>query len=331
MRNFFDILTRAHTPRLYSFATLGLVFFVSIGFIALNLAANDFGLWYKRDQVRIWALEKTSKYLLAHRYVPEHFDAIMIGASVSANMDTRRLEGARVYNLSMSGGNITETGAAARQYLNAPGNHKWMIVTLHPYMTKNSGMKSFQINEREYWGSLFSLIPLRIWLAKIQDVLGYTSGAFDESLYGWNNFNFKSTWRDPAKTASEERAKLAQLKKGKAAKNAYYGVDQNAVSELDDLIKLARAKGVKVIAYYFPIFGPTHDLMLYSGEWADYREKMDPLFEEGEIVLDLNQARYDALRYDYEAYHDSGHLSQKGANEVLDILNKTLKDKALVK
>lgn len=324
MRTFLNILTRPRLPAPYSAGVLALVFIFCAGFIGINYISNDFGLWRYRESTRIWTLEKTSKYLMAHRYVPENFDTVMIGASVSANMDTRKIKKYRVYNLSMSGGNITETGAAARAYLEARGDKKLMIVTLHPYITKNSGVKSFQINEREYYGSLFSLIPVRLWLAKIQVALGINQHAFDESAEGWNNFNYPWTQKNPAINAEKAKNILEQLKAGKGKHTSYYQINPQAVKELKDLLILAREKGVKIAAYYYPIFGPTFEVMDYTGEWKRYRSTIDPLFKQGEIIFDMNTTDFDYLRYNNKVYHDGSHLTQTGANAVLDALNQKL-------
>lgn len=321
MKRFLGMLIDDMKPERYTFLVLAAAFLFGAGFAALNYVSNDFGLWRSRETVRLWGVEKTSKYLLAHRYVPENFDAIMIGSSVSANMDTRRIKGYRVYNLSMSGGNITETGAAAEKYLSAPGDHKLMIVTLHPYMIKNSGMKSFQIHEKEYYGSLFSLIPAVIWARKLQDRLGLMHDAFDESEAGWNNFNFPWTAQDMEKIFAQEIRALADKN---IAAVEHYHMDPQAIAELRDLLALARDRGVRIVAYYYPIFGPRHEAMQMNGEWKLYRAAMDPLFHPGEIIVDMNTPDFDDIRWNPKAYHDTAHLSQMGANLVLERLNLAL-------
>lgn len=321
MKFLLNLLWKEMRPARYSLLVLAGAVFFGAGFAAVNYMANDFGLWRPRETIRLWGLEKTSKYLLAHRHVPEHFDAIMIGSSVSANLDTRRIEGYRVYNFSMSGGNITETGAAAEKYLQAPGDHKLMIVTLHPYMIKNSGMKSFQIHEKEYYGSLFSLIPAVIWVRKLQDRLGLMHDAFDESEAGWNNFNFPSTAQDMDKMFAQQTRDLADLENKPVE---HYQMDAQAIEELRRLLDLARAKGVRIAAYYYPIFGPRHDAMRLNGEWALYTAAMEPLFQPGEIIADMNTPAFDVIRRDPKAYHDTVHLSQMGANLLLERLNLAL-------
>lgn len=305
-------------------AVVAMVVLLGAGFTALNYAANDFGLWRHRDSVRIWALEKTSKYLLAHRYVPENFEAIMIGSSVSANLDTRKIEGYRVYNLSMSGGNITETGAAAQKYLEAPGEKSLLIVSLYPYLTKNSGMKSFQIDEGEVIGSLFSMIPINIWLAKIQHYAGIGGKALEQSEAGWNYFDLPRNIRKTDDMAAALRRELEERKKKPDAAPAKAQIDPVAVAELDALLKLARSKGVRIAAYYHPQFGPKFDLEAVTGEWADYRAAMEKIFAPGEIILNMNGPEYAALRNDPDAYYDGSHLTQRGAGQVLQALNRAL-------
>lgn len=310
--------------RHYTALVLFLVFILGVGFAGLNYVANDFGLWRHRDTARIWALEKTTKYLLAHRYVGENFDAVMIGSSVSANMDTRKIEKYKVYNLSMSGGNITETGAAAQAWLEAPGDHKLMIISLYPYLTKNSGMKGFQINPKEYYGSLFSLLPVRVWVGRVMDIFGVNTHAFDESEAGWNNFNFPWTRTDVPALVKQEEEQLKAIRAGKDIQISGLEVDPQAVRELDDLLQNARSKNVRIAAYYYPVFGPSFNVQKATGAWGSYRAAMDPLFRPGEIILDMNTRPFDGLRFDNAAYHDGAHLSQEGAGKVLDALNQAL-------
>lgn len=305
-------------------AVVAIIVILGAGFTALNYAVNDFGLWRHRDSVRIWALEKTSKYLLAHRYIPENFNAIMIGSSVSANLDTRKIEGYRVYNLSMSGGNITETGAAAQKYLEAPGEKALLIVSLYPYLTKNSGMKSFQIDEGEVIGSLFSMIPINIGLAKIQHYAGIGGKALEQSEAGWNYFDEPRDEKAIGEIEMMLQRELEERKKNPDAAPVKAAIDPVAMAELDALLQLARSKGVRIAAYYHPQIGPKFDFLEATGEWADYRAQMEKIFAPGEIILDMNGPEYAALRNDPAAYFDGSHLTQHGAGQVLQALNRAL-------
>ncbi len=147
-----------------------------------------FALFHKSTSQRIWGLEKTSKYLLAHKYIPENFDALLIGPSMSANLNPEELTGANFYNLSMQGGNVTEVKAALDVAL-SKGSFKYLIICLYPFFTKDHGIKGAQISEKEYWGSLFSFLPLRIlWMQKgrLKDP---NQDEFRKSEKGWNHFN----------------------------------------------------------------------------------------------------------------------------------------------
>ncbi|MBI2234599.1 MAG: hypothetical protein HYU57_06395 [Micavibrio aeruginosavorus] len=324
---FRKLLSRALAPlppRRFIAAVAAMVVLLGVGFTALNYAANDFGLWRHRDSARIWAVEKTSKYLLAHRYIPENFDAIMIGSSVSDNLDTRKIEKYRVYNLSMAGGNITETAAAARKYLEAPGEKSLLIVSLHPYLTKNSGMKSFQIDESEVAGSLFSIIPINIWLAKLQHFAGIGDAALEQSEAGWNHFDEPRDEKAIEEIAIMLRRDLEERRKNPDAAPARALIDPAAMAELDALLTLARSKGVRIAAYYHPQIGVKFDFLEATGEWADYRAQMEKIFAPGEIILDMNGPEYAVLRNDPEAYFDGSHLTQHGAGQVLQALNRAL-------
>ena len=82
------------TSRSYLLAVLLGAALLLGSFAACNYARDDFGLFGSDGEKRIWTREKTSKYLLSHRYVPENFDGLLIGPSYSdLNFDTRTIEG----------------------------------------------------------------------------------------------------------------------------------------------------------------------------------------------------------------------------------------------
>lgn len=313
------------TPRLYIGLVLALIVICGGAFAALNWATNDFGLWRSTDQARIWELEKTSKYLLAHRYVPENFNSVLIGSSVSDNLDTRQIDGFKIYNLSMAGGNITEVGAAAHAFIAREESPGLFIVNLYPYLTRDTGKKSFQIHEKEYWGALYSLVPVAVWIRKVQDMAGMMHGAFDESEWGWNNISarFNHPPFDAHKAAMKQM--LADYRSGqKAPPQKERIIDPQAYKELKILLNKARAAGFDVIGFYHPVNIWKFRVMQASGEWSYFRAQMEALFKPGEPVWDFNTRRYDYIRAQEENYVDT-HLSAAGAALLAEALEDKLK------
>lgn len=107
--------------------------------VTINYYLDDFGLFRSHSERRIWAREKTSKYLMSYKYIPENFDAVLVGSSVSANLDTRKITSYKMYNLSMNSGNITELKYPL-EVLAESGKIKAVVFCLYDYTTKNSGV-----------------------------------------------------------------------------------------------------------------------------------------------------------------------------------------------
>lgn len=296
------------TARRYIALTCILCAFLAGCFIGLNFAANDFGLWKHRDTARIWGLEKSSKYLLAHRYIPENFEGIMIGSSVAANIDTRLIKGAKIYNLSMVGGNITEGSAAARLYIERAKNPRVLIISLYPYLTKNHGIKGFEIHDKEYYGSLYSLLPPAIWAYKAKTWLRPATDELRDSAAGWNQFELTQARQDLTAWRSSQKTNPAPVDP--------IVIDPVAVRELEDLINLARKRDMMIIGYFHPNYMPLHKQLREDGGWTEYRRAMKRLFLRSETVVDMNGPLYNSLRRDEAMRIDLSHLSSAGAREV---------------
>ena len=276
-----------------------------VGLFALfNYIQDDFGLFRKNStKRRIWVQEKTSKYLMSYNYIGNNFDGILIGSSVSANLNpTFLLPKYKVYNLSMNGGNITELKYAVDRLFEKKQIH-YMILCLHPYMTKNSGLKDNQINKNEYWRSFFSVLPAHILIEKAWCLIG-APDVFHSSENGFNDYNIFT------KNFNLE-------KKIRASKGQTYDVFLNsiALNTLKELLSEARNKNIRIIAYYFPIYKEI--FKTYSLEsWLDYKSKIDAFFKGNDTVIDMNSKQYRFINENIKNYSD-GHLSDQGAAAVL--------------
>jgi hypothetical protein len=277
-----------------------------LALIAYDLASDDFGLFWSSSPKRIWDLEKTSKYLLSYRYVPRHFDALLIGPSYSDGfMDTRMLTGYRVYNMSMDGANASELRVAVSNALRH-GHFRFIVICLSPYITKDSGIKGSQINNKEYWGSLFSLLPLQIMSAK-----------WHNYWYPENDLRRDSTWGDANLIRPIYTWQTFTRIEADDPLEKELHVDPTAYGDLGNIVAAAHGAGVRVFAYYFPNSVWRSQTAVASGEWMRYQQRIGGLFTApGDVVWDMMTPAYQALRADAACYTD-GHLSAAGARLVL--------------
>src|SRR5271156_3836584 len=79
-----------------------LVAVAACAFTWFNLRQDMLGL-HGRNPVAIYALERYSKYLMSYRYVPDHFDGILLSNSVAANWDTGQFTKHHVFNAGLRG------------------------------------------------------------------------------------------------------------------------------------------------------------------------------------------------------------------------------------
>src|SRR5271168_458303 len=82
---------------------------VSVAGVVLNYRINVFGVFgdVSGKTYRSYLNEdREAKYLFSFNYIPTNFDGIMIGSSISGNWDTRKIQLAKTYNLSIDGANI---------------------------------------------------------------------------------------------------------------------------------------------------------------------------------------------------------------------------------
>ena len=89
----------------------------------------------------IYGEERTAKYLHSLRYIPEQFDGVMLGSSVSDNLDTRHLKGYRIYNASINGGNVSDLKPLVENIYRRR-DLKLTLVCAHRYLTNDHVQKT---------------------------------------------------------------------------------------------------------------------------------------------------------------------------------------------
>ncbi len=279
-------------------------------FIFLNYWQDDFGLFEKkRTERRIWFHEKTTKYLMSYNYIGNNFDGILIGSSVSANMNPQLLPKYNIYNLSLNGGNISELKYLIDK-LFTKDTIRYIVICLHPYMTKNSGLKSDQIAPVEYWKSLFSDLPVRVLLEKMWFMVGAQS-VFHDSTSGFNDDNiFKGNFDFQAKVERKKKIEIG------------IHIDPVAYKELGQVIDNAHGKGIKVLAYHYPVYTGIFNRYI-PGVWEKYKIEIEKLFNSEDLIWDMNSAEYQIINSEIKNYSD-GHLSDQGAALVLIDIERQL-------
>jgi hypothetical protein len=302
--------------------TLTTIWFVILStlLIALtNYVRDPFGLHGSSGQERrVYIDEKTTKYLYSFNYVPNNFNGILVGSSVSDQwIDTKMIEGYKVYNMSMDGGNISELKFAIDNMFKY-GGLKVLIIGLDPYITRNHGRKSSQINEKEYLSTLGSFLVFEyyvnkyIWSSKSDDL------KFGDSYWGYIK-NDNST----SGTLKAIDKRLNQFDSLDFVK--FMNVDNIALDELSSVLEHARSENIQVLAYFHPLPKRIFNHSKYVVNYRQYRLKIDPLLDyEKDIIIDFNGDSYAYITENEKNYVDSIHLSKAGGKSVVEVLNMAL-------
>lgn len=269
--------------------------------VGVNYGVDFYGLFRDSSHrsIRLYANERTGKYLLGFRYIPANFDGIVIGTSVTQNWDVAGVGSIRIYNASVSGANISEEKLIADNAF-ARGHMRLAIFCLAPYMTQSHGRKTAYMTPSEYWGALGSIQLLRDYtgatLRRLRGIAASTSadGAGRIDVQGDDQ---QERWRGVRRRAE--------------APARDFVVDQQAIDEYAELVRMAHAHGARVVGFTAPVYAPAYEAQ--RDAYEAYLARMRRLFSPDDLIIDFNAARYSAYTGDPATFVDGTHLSAKGA------------------
>lgn len=294
-------------------------FIVALILAAINFTIDIYGLFWRdgKTGISIYSDERTSKFLLAHRYIPKNFNGYLIGPSLSANINTKEFLSYKIYNLSMMGANITEQYTVLAKALEVKSPSK-VIICLHPYLTADYGMKTNMINEKEYWAALGSISLYKAYLLYLVREFNllphkYPKNQFND--FGFNNYN------DLLKSDDVKSRIEIELQRPDAVKSK---IDPQALEEFDLMIADLKERGVQIIGYFHPL--PYQIFNKFELDINKYQSTIREHLGEDALIIDFNNPEYLYFTSDYSNYIDHGHLSEKGQKflmrEIIDKMDK---------
>lgn len=283
--------------------------------VGINYTIDTYGLFTGKKDRFVYANERTSKYLFSYRYIPENFEGFIIGPSLSANLDPKQLKGYKVYNASIMGANISELDYLVDKIIEK-GHMKFAIVCLDPYLTKDFGKKSANIDPKEYWGALGSTNLCKTYFLQLVRKYNLMPGKYAANIYneyGWNNFELEMHGLDPQKAIED---------KVKNRLSESTDIDPQAYLQLEQTLNKLRQHHIKVIGYFSPVPYQLHAIGIEG--YTKFENQIQALFKEGDVVVNLNEEKYKPFTNDYHTYIDHGHLSAQGQTFVLGELQKAI-------
>lgn len=283
--------------------------------IPVNMYVDVYGLFRPAHgrALAVYGEERIAKYLHSFRYVPENFDGILLGSSVSDNLDTKRFPGYRIYNASINGGNVADLEPIT-EHVYRKGKLKLTILCIHRYLTNDHDKKTDLMTPQQYWGALMSPQLITAYVSGLAIRVGVVAGQYDDC----GTLHFGS---EPgrARVRKEIDKAVAEIRHGTASVGNYY-IDPVALTELEGIIAAARQGSQRLLVFYPPI--PAAVLAVRGTEFARYRDTINALLDPSDTLVDFNDASYASMRGDDGNFADAVHLSSAGARLVISELGK---------
>ena len=290
-------------PSRWLLTTISIVLIVTAAISGLNIMVDIYGLYRpaRGRQLPVLGDERVAKYLLSMRYVPENFNAVLSGASVSANWSVTGITGLRVYNESLSGGNIVEEKSLIEAALERPGISVAFLL-VHPAMTYSHefqtvemkpALKSSALGSSSLWQAYKDMANIR--LGRIPRTFDYAGT--ETFLYAGSEMNIymRRMWDAPDFT-----------------------VDPLALQAYRDLVAGLHRRGVQIVF----IVPPTSEYLLQTkrAQMARYLRMMRSEIGAGYLWIDFLSQEHKEL-CNQANFSDGVHLRADGVRQVIADIN----------
>jgi len=296
-------------------ATLALTAILATAVAAVNWRINFYGVFgdVRGQERKPETEERWSKYLFAYNYIPANFDALLVGNSISIDLDSSRIRGYRMYNTSIKGGNATEERLIAEAAL-AHGQFRLVVFTVEPYMLASHERKGGGMQPRDVWSALGSWqlgYDSAVALARSAHLLPdpYSSfGVYDFRIMG-------------APTSDADLGLRSYLHDHPAGHRAFL-VDEIALRDFAAVVQTARDRGARVAVFFAPQYAPKYQAL--RAEYAAVEQRIRPLFKPDEVLADFNDGSYGEITGQPAHFFDGVHMSPETAAAVVRVLDEKL-------
>ena len=296
------------TARTWIIKTIALTVFMLIAVVLLNMSIDIYGIFrnVRGRHLVVYGDERVAKYLLSEKYVPDNFDALLIGSSVSANWNMGNVDGLRIYNESLNGGNIVEEKTLVDQAL-AKSGIKVAIVIIHPFLTNSHEFETVRLTQRENFAALGSQSLLDAYKDKVRSKLHPAEQAFDE--FGTDDFG------DAPQKLNPTLLKMM-------APGSEFNIDEIAMSTYKSLIEELHSAKVQIIYVIPPVSQPL--LMSKAKAFANYSNAILASRFAQDKVIDFTSDEFEGFRKDTANFTDGIHLNNQAARQVVAVISNRL-------
>jgi hypothetical protein len=277
-------------------------------FISINVCLDTYGVFgFKKNiqDLKTYNNEIVEKTYFSFHYVPKNYQALIVGSSLSANLDpSLGLEkfSLPLYNLSVRGMNLSLIKSMLYRVVEK-GNIKLIVFSIDPYFTREKS-ETLVVPE-DIYGALGSVSLLKRYFFEIMDKAGHK--IYQSNHFGHINYNSNFT-----QDLANHNIKLGEIACAKGEYSPDFPLTQKMQKELTEVFNYLQARNIKVIAYY-------HPRMLYFRDYhkeliTQYQSEMAQLFPKNVKVINFYDDKYKDFINNKSNYTDIGHFSQSGAN-----------------
>ncbi len=284
-----------------TFATIAAVVAIS-GSIAY--AIDPYGLLRNPEgrKLIVWFSDRRAKVLMSRRYVPTNFDGLLLGPSSCELWNLSTIDGAKMFNECVGGEDAVEARILVNQAL-ARGHFKLAVFLLDITMTSTHEVR----DQMDSTGSSQAIWSIHGIVNELLFVLHQTHVRlkYDNAPNGQMQFFVKTDYSTPL------------------IDPASYQLDPIALKAFQDAVLALRNNGATIVYVVPPLYGPYFQANQTGlQEFIKVlRSKLPPA-----PVVDLNESKYDDLRFDRRNFRDRVHTSPAGSSRVATLLEKLIPD-----
>jgi len=284
-------------------------------FVFANIFLDIFGLFGFRENARVYGEERFSKYLMSFYYVPQHFEGMILGPSLSANLDPEPFPDENYFNASIMGARMNNIFSLATNILENNGKITKAIVCIHPYVTNDQGAEYTDFMQPDtYWKAFGSVNLLRVYGLGLIRGFDLWPKKYPKGQYKPNGSNqFESLFRveDVPGRIAEEVTKV---------KASDFDIGANQRLAFKKLLALLQQKEIQTFVYFHPVPLPIYQA--YQDQlhefWKDILTGAEPSKDDLFSFHNFNTSDFSFFSGDESNYIDHGHLSKKGQKILME-------------
>lgn len=283
--------------------------------VGINLYLDIYGLFRSVEgrNIPVYHTERISKYLLTYKYIPQNFNTVVLGTSLSDNLDFSAVNdssaGFKIYNASIMGANISELTPLAVNLLKH-GVRRY-VVCLSPYLTKNSGAKEVSLDKKLYYGALGSKNLYETYAIGLIRHFNLLPQKFPKNQISQNGAN------DYAKLFAVGDVRK-RINREVMENNDPIYIDSNALQSLHSLITMFRKNDAEVLFYFHPV--PYDVFISREKQFLNFQRTIRDILGNENEILEFNSREFKNFTQDDLNYIDHAHLSKKGQSIISDTL-----------